>query len=39
MTVPALPPDVFPRLCIYFIRFQRQVLFRPLRSKLRVYFC
>ena len=32
----ASPPDIFPRLCIYLIRFQRQVLFWPLRSNLRV---
>jgi len=32
----ASPPDIFPRLCIYLIRFQRQVLFWPLRSNFRV---
>ena len=32
----ASPPDIFPRLCIYFIRLQWQVLLRPLRSNFRV---
>ena len=32
----ALPPDIFPRLCIYFIRLQWQVLFWPLQSNFRM---
>ena len=30
------PPDIFPRLCIYFIRLQWQVLLRPFSSNFRM---